>query len=266
MGTKPIFPIIGLPVGNKGRPRADYEVSLFEALIETKGYLLVWQRASVCPCTAGIEQSTQADPNCFLCKGTGWVYFGSDTPQDLSSYTFDALQQSIIDSTQGMIIRGVISGITNKQDVLDKTSNWVDGRMNLTVRAENKLGFLDKVIALDCAIAYTQIFLTSGNAVQAVRYPIIGVNRLATKEQVFIADTDFNITDDGKINWLIDPIPEVDTRMSIHYLCHPTWLVVDHPHTARITSLLLKIPVPNTPTGNAIDLPTQATVMYDFLV
>ena len=90
------------------------------------------------------------------------------------------------------------------------------------------------------------------------------MNQLRSESTVYVLDTDFEITTNGNISWLTGP-PANNTDLSLHYLCHPTWLVVDHPHTARVSSRLFKTPTPTTPTGNAIDMPTQALVLYEFL-
>ena len=266
MGTQATYPVIGLPSDTKqAGQRVDFRPKQFDLAIETKGYLLAWQQGALCPCTAGIEQSKQPDPNCSLCGGQGMVYFESPISQDLTGYEFTDLQQNFLTETGAMVIRGIITAITNKQDMLDKAGNWVDGRCNLTVRPENKLGYLDRITGLDILIAYAELLVGNGVATLAARYPVVNINFLRSIDTVYVADTDYNITVDGKINWLTTP-PESGERLSIHYLCHPTWLIIDHPHTARVTSKLFKTPTPKTPLGDPRDLPTQAMILYEFLV
>ena len=60
-------------------------------------------------------------------------------------------------------------------------------------------------------------------------------------------------------------VPLKDDRLAIHYLCHPTWLIVEHPHSLRTTPITSKIPKPLTPAGNPTALPIQALVKYEFL-
>ena len=142
-----VAPVLGIPVGEKQTgQRVDFKPSKFDLLIETKGYLLAWTRAAICACRSDVPQSDQPDPNCSLCDGSGWTYFGPATPQDLSEYTFTDLQQSILTASGAMVIRGVITNITNKQDQLNNISNWVEGSMRCTVRPENKIGYHDRLV------------------------------------------------------------------------------------------------------------------------
>lgn len=258
-----VAPIIGIPSGTKQHgQRVDFREKQFDLIIETKGYLLAWTRASACPCKSVTEQP---DPNCTLCKGKGVFYFGSSVVQDLTGYTFTALQQNILSTTNAMVIRGSITNIVNKKENLDKISNWVDGSMRLTVRSENKLGYLDKIIGLDCSLPYSETILADGSSSLITRYPIITINLLRSISTAFVLGTDFSVNTDGTITWLVTP-PIAGTKLSLHYLCYPTWLVIDHPHSIRMSSKLLKTPTPKTPTGDPIDLPVQALVLYEFLV
>lgn len=260
-----VAPVLGIPTGMKqAGQRVDFRANQFDLMIETKGYLLAWTRASVCPCKSTSEQSEQPNPNCSLCNGKGHIYFGGEA-QDLSAYTFTDIQQNILDTTNAMVIRGVITTITNKQDQLDKASNWVDGSMRLTVRPENKLGYLDRVVALDCMIVYSEQIETDGSNTLTTRYPVLEVNQLRSENTVYVLDTDYEISTLGAITWLGTP-PVANIDVSIHYICYPTWLVIDHPHTIRSTTQLYKTPTPKTPTGDFRDLPTQALVAYEFMV
>src|SRR4030042_1527494 len=264
MAIKP--PVLGVPPGMKqAGQRVDFRTNHFDLLVETKGYLLAWSRASRCPCTFGIEQSDHSDPNCPLCKGKGWIYFKASEDQDLTGYIINTLQQFIIENNSAVVIRGIMTLLENKQDSLDKISNWVDGTARLTVRPENKLGYLDRIVGLDCLIVYNENVKASGTSIIASRYPIVEINQIRSFDTVFSLDTDYEINDQGQIHWLETP-PIVNTVLSIHYLCHPTWLIVNHPHASRVTPVLMKTPTPKTPTGNPIDLVTKAIVAYEFLV
>lgn len=258
-----VAPVIGVPSGTKQTgQRVDFRPNQFDLAIETKGYLLAWTRALKCPCKTGVSE--QPDPNCTLCKGKGVTYFGGST-QALTDYTFTTLQQNIITSTSAMVIRGLITNITNKKNNLENISNWVEGSMRLTVRPENQLGYLDRIVGLDCVLSYTENIIADGSDTLEARYPIKEVNILRSLSDIFVLDTDFELTTSGLITWLNTP-PVSGTKISIHYLCYPTWLVIDHPHSVRMSSILFKNPTPKTPTGDPLNLPIQSTVLYEFLV
>ena len=266
----PDFPELGIPEGTKqAGQRVDFKPTQFELAIETKGYFLSSQRATVCPSYPVTTQTEQPDPNCTVCKGTGWLYFGAPTAQDLTNYELNDLQTRIIVDNGGMVIRGIMNSLVSKRDPVNVASNWVDGSANLTVRHENKLAYYDKVTALDALIAYSEIIVADGTAILGTRYPAAGMNHLITVDEDYVVTVykigiDFSIVK-GVVTWYPSKIPMVDTRVSAHYLCHPVWLIVEHPHAARVTSQMFKTPSPKTPTGDAQRLPVQALVRYDFL-
>lgn len=261
----PDYPALGVPSGVKqAGQRVDFKPTQFELAIETKGYLLLWERATWCPCSPVTTQTEQPDPNCTLCKGMGWIYFAAPSAQDLSDYEFGELENQLITDTGGMVIRGIVTAIANQPDPLDVMSNWVRGSSNLTVRYENKLGYYDKVTALNAEIAFSEVVTTDGTEILPTRYPAVGVNYLRSVDTVYRIGVEYEINK-GVVTWRTGYVPSTDTRVGIHYLCHPTWLVVEHPHAARVTPVKFKTPSPKTPTGDPEKLPVQALIRYEFL-
>lgn len=261
----PEFPVLGIPTGVKqAGQRVDFKPTQFDLAIETKGYLLVWERAALCPCAPVSSQTEQPDPNCELCEGSGWLYFGAPEAQDLSEYEFDALQQKILDDTGGMLIRGIVTSAQMQPDPVDLVVKRVPGMMNVTVRKDNKLGYYDKLTALDAEIVYSEIVEADGTEYLEARYSITGVNHLRSEALVYKADVHFELYQ-GKVKWFTASVPANGTRLAIHYLCHPTWLVVEHPHAARLTLQQYKTLNPKSPTGDPRNLPVQALVRYEFL-
>lgn len=266
--TMPAVPALGLPAGEKDAgQRVDFKPSKFDLMIENKGYLLAWTRACWCPCTPIATQTKSADPNCSLCNGTGWIYFGGNVTQDfdVEQWDLDVIQKKIIADSNAMVIRGVISGIGAKHEPYDKLGNWVEGAMQVTVRPENKLAYYDQLVCLDAEIGYSEILIANGSTTTAARYLITGINYLRSIATVYTADTHFQINTLGQVEWLSGNEPAVDTRLAIHYLCHPQYLVIEHPHVIRMTSKKFKTAKPKTPMGDPKALPIQAVVRYDFL-
>lgn len=266
--TMPVAPVLGMPAGEKeAGQRVDFKPSKFDVVIETKGYLLAWTRATVCPCAPVATQTEQPDPNCSLCGGGGWTYFGGNVTQDfdVEEWDLDVIQTKIITDSGAAVIRGILSGIRSKQEPYDKLGNWVEGAMSATVRHQNKLAYYDKLVCLDSEIAYSEILTADGATTTDARYLITGINYLRSLATVYVADTDYQINTLGQVEWLSGNEPDADTRLSIHYQCHPTFLVVDHPHVIRTTSQKFKTAKPKTPLGDAQNLPIQAAVLYDFL-
>jgi len=273
--TMPDVPSLGLPAGEKDAgQRVDFKPSKFDLLIENKGYLLAWTRACVCPCVPVSSKSDQPDPNCSVCKGSGWFYFGGSVAQDLSEYRFDDVQQKIVTDSGAMLIRGILSGIAGQYDTLDRLSNWQSGAMSLTVRHQNKLGLYDKIVVLDPDITHSETVVADGSSVLNARYPITGVNQAwghvpdAAAPVAYVVGLDYERNSMGQLEWLPGRAPIENTRVAIHYLCHPTFLVVEHPHIVRSTLKKFKTApaMLKSPLGDNTPLPVQAIVKYEFLL
>lgn len=263
--TMPAVPALGIPAGVKEQgQRVDFKVEQFELAIETKGYLLLWERAAQCPCSPVTTQTEHPDPNCDLCKGVGVIYFGAPEAQVIDNYQLTELQQHMVDDSGGMVIRGVITSVISRQEPYNVIGNWVDGSCNLTVRHENRIGYYDKVTSLDSQIVFSEVLIADGTNTLPTRYPVIGVNQLRTVNTVYTTGVEYAI-EDGVITWYAGYEPDEDTRLSVHYLCHPVWLVVEHPHAARVTLNKFKTATPTTPTGDPKQLPIQAMIRYDFV-
>ncbi len=263
----PIAPA-GLPVGVKDSLRADFRTNEFVKMVE-RGYRLVWQRAARCPCVPVNKQTDQSNPNCPACKGVGWIYFAptdySVTAQGANAGIMTDSQKAVVDSLPGaVIIRGIMTGISAFANAVDKIGPWEEGMAMVTVRQENKLGFYDKLVNLDSDIAYNQVIKSGTGAALKTRYPVVGVNYLASVSKVFQQGLDFDVTAGG-IVWLAGKAPAEKTVLTLHYLVHPTWIIVAHPRSVRVATIKRKQKVPDSPMGSAVPLPVQAMVKYDFL-
>lgn len=261
-------PVLGLPATQLDKAlRVDFEPGLFDELIEIKGYRLVWQRAMFCPCKSNNDQTKQPDPNCPECKGGGWLYFrpaGSVVDLDAIG-EMDELQASLVNQPDAVVVRGIMTNFTSKLDPIDKLGHWGEGGTSVTVRFQNKIGYYDKLTNLDSTIAYSEV-VTIDAASQATlvpRYPIAEVNQVRSLTTVYDED-DFDVVV-GSIVWKPGMAPALDTVVSLHYNCHPVWLVMTHPHAIRSTNVAKKLKVPATPAGTFQKMPIQAVVQYAFL-
>lgn len=272
MGNVPLIPeivpssgIAGPDGAAKGHPRADFQVKRFNALIETKGYRLAWSRASECPCSGVNDQTKQPDPNCTLCKGKGWFYF-APTEAVVSDNVgpLNPLQTALVAALPAGVIRGVISGIHSERFPYGEIGNWHFGDVMVTVRPENRIGYYDKLVHLDSEIVFAEGITTASLTTLATRYPVNQVNLLRSKTATFVATTDFTLSA-GVVSWVTGRAPAVGTRVVIHYLTHPTWLVIDHPHAIRSSLDWLRVKAPLTPQGDPLALPLQAHARLEFV-
>lgn len=267
--TMPTFGVQGLTEAEADKQlRVDFQPDKFTQIIETKGYRLAWSRAAMCPCAPVSTDTRNPDPNCPVCSGSGWYYFGPEN-YTVNQKSLGALSEDqLLVTNQGnlAVIKGVMTGLQTRLDPHDRmVGRWLEGTAQLTVRSENKLGYYDKVTNLDSLITYAQVIISKKSSeLVAARYPIVQVNVLASLAKKFIAPTDFTL-EDGKIKWTVGRAPAEGTRLSLHYLIHPVWLVVNHPHSLRGTFVNKKKLNPATPVGDHVELPIQAIVQYDFI-
>jgi hypothetical protein len=259
--------VTGLPEGTKEQgQRVDFRPDQFDLAIETKGYRLAWSRAAQCPCMPINAQTEQPDPNCPICKGSGWLHFrpnkeplGESVVGQLSD-----VQRSILEKNQAVVIRGIMSGISTKSQPFDPIGSRLEGTLMLTVRHQNKLGYYDRIVNLDSVIVYSEI-LETGMPTEplATRYPIVGINLLRSVNTE-LDGADFKL-ESGRIVWLAGRAPAPGTRLVCHYLTHPTWLVVEHPHAIRSSPVKFKTQELETPRGKTRPLPVQAVVKFEFM-
>lgn len=269
--------VIGDPPGTKeAGNRVDFIPVDFERAIADKGYRVAWSRAVLCPCVPLNDQTQQPDPNCALCKGSGWHYFAPSkaTLNKLIVGELDGVQTRLAQDNAA-IIEGLMMGIAKTDVPYDMAGRRVTGTSNLTVRPENKLGYHDRIVNLDALIVFSQILdVVNLTDPLETRYPIHQVNLLVRivddVATTFTGPADFTLgtgADAGKIIWkgTSPNLPLAGDRLAIHYLCHPTWLVVEYPHASRMTPVALKVTKRPAPAGEYIDMPIQTVVKYEFL-
>jgi len=260
--------VTGLPTGTKeGGRRVDFRTDEFTVILELKGYRLAWSRAALCPCAGVNEQTEQPDPNCQLCKGHGFFYYkpAGAVVDERRVGALDALQQRI--AADAAVIRGIMTGLAAKEIPHDTVLSRMEGTSSVTTRWENKLGYWDRLVNLDSLIVYSQL-LVAGPAPLTTRYPVAKMEMLRTLDRPLIDGTGGLVTDPdyqivaGDIVWFPGQAPDAGTKLAAHYLCHPAWRVIEHPHATRTTSVKFKT---TSPVGDPKELPNQAVVRYEFL-
>lgn len=253
--------LVGQGLKEAGR-RVDFRPGELVIAIETKGYRLAWSRNTHCPCAPVNSQTDQSDPNCTLCGGTSWISFRPNNAViDMRVVgALDALQLRILTETNASLIRGIMTGISMNASTWDKVGPRVEGVVSVTARSENKLGYYDRLINLDSQMVYSQVFnLEDPEARLPTRYFPSWVNHLRSLTKVFEQDVDYTV-DNGDVTFIAGRAPDVGERLSIHYLCHPPWRVIEHPHSIRTTPLHKK-----RKEQTEFDLPVSGIAKLEFL-
>jgi hypothetical protein len=253
---------VGLPSGVKEQgQRVDFKPDKFTLAVETKGYRIAWSRATRCPCAGVNTQTDQANPNCTLCDGKGWLLFkpaGAVTDEKIIG-ELDATQSVIVGNTAA-VIKGLMSGITNKYVPYDQVVARLEGVSMLSVRPENKLGYYDRICNLDATVSYSQLKDAGSDPTLSLRYPIRDINLLRSESDVFVVGTDYTIVA-GDIVWESGKAPAAGTQLVCHYLTHPYWRVMDHPHAARLSPVKFK-----SATEDPRPLPVSAVLKYEWML
>lgn len=260
--------ITGTPTGSGGKANMSPEFrdrSLLRT-IEARGSRVAWARASLCPCRLN-AYTEQPSPRCTRCRGTGQFYFGvRDYNVPTAAGEINSIQQTILADDSSSVIRGVFSQVKEQDQPYTERGYWAAGTMYISVRPENRIGYYDRLVNLDAVMSFSEILdlTTATSDITRLRYRAVGLNQVATVDTTYLIGTDVSLRSDGQIEWATGLRPA--ERVSIHYLMHPTWLVVDHPHAFRVTQRLRKVASPKTPLGEPTDLPMQARVRLEFLI
>lgn len=276
--------VLGMPSGRK-RSGIDFDAQDFLRLIEEKGVRLAWSRAADCPCASMVTQADQSDyqgvvtksvipsPNCSVCSGEGILYFrpSSETQPDSDIGQLDEVQAAIA-SDNASVIRGSMAEMRRSDDAYQASGRFVSGHAMVTVRPENKLGYYDRLINLDSEITYREIVRAPAEGQPVpLKFKARGIHLLATLSSqdgsstvVQYPETSFEIAD-GLVTFVTGQGPTPGERVTAHYLTHPSWIVMSHPHAVRSTVVSAKTPDPITPVGNPADMPLQAELMLEFL-
>lgn len=232
------FPLPQLGAFKKGR--VDFNDADYRALIAQKGLPLLWSQSSICPCSAETSsltvEITNLDPQnvsaantvaCPVCHGAGKVFH----------------------STQE--IRGIVSG-AETDFLVARYGGYKDSVINITVNPEHIPAAGDRYVIKDSVMLYNEVHKYTGGAVTQLTFPIIerqltlatgdatiGVTYMVaaappnytTNNAELVHGTDFTVTEDGKLEWLI--APAVGTRLAVSYYINPSYVAVSFPKTVR---------------------------------
>lgn len=264
--------ITGMPQGTKDRPRSDFQPTEFDQAITTKGYRMYWSRASICPCTNN-DQTEQPDPTCQLCKGDAFYYFLPDEALAAGGRTdSEGNTAELNEAGDAVLIYVLMTSMTQDVQVFEKFGEWVMGMSRVTTQPQNKLGYRDRLIAVDSVMTWAQIIEYDGSSVipvtgerkkSGLRYPFVAVNQLRSLAKVFRQGVDFQLTSDGEIEWLGSAAPASGTRLSLHGTIHPVWIVMDHVNAYRDTHVAGAGGLSNQQFRR---MPVHAVAKLDFLI
>lgn len=247
-------------------PRGDIP---FDAQIEWHGVRLGWSRMTICPCKGINNVTDQVDPDCPSCTGSGW------TPVATEGYFVDktkvgplnTIQQLVVDKNKCMVIRGIPMGVSSQPNMFAALGDWALGTVMFTVRSENRLSYYDRLIHLDDVAPFSERIVSApaGTPIK-LRYPADEINGLISLTQRF-GNADVVLDDNGNVVFLPGRAPPAGTQLSITYMHHPVFTVIEFPHLIRTVPVRNKKPpaLADTPTGDYMRLPQQVIARLEHL-
>ena len=267
--VSPPFGRLDLEAGNAfPLQRVDYaEPSGFERLIAQHGYRLAWSRAAECPCKTAAVNIDENNSNCPLCKNRRWLYYGAQTPQDLSGETLTSAQQGVIARSGGFLIRGHMTNLSFTDDDTGMDGRWRVGQSSVTVFYDNQLMTRDRMINIDGQITYTEIVQAPPSATTPMQLRYIvsgGVYYMRSVERVFQPGVDYTVRD-GFVYFFSSGLTAPGTNITVNYATFPTYMVMSVPHAVRLQNVIKGVAKPVNRMGNIQRLPLQATVQLEFL-
>lgn len=262
----------GLPSGTKeaGR-RVDFKPSNFDLAIVTKGYRAWWSRCGICPCRNN-DQTDQAAVNCTLCSGTGWFFYLPEIGLDAYEEDQHGNAITINDAGDAVMIDALMTSQTLDPQIYEKFGEWLFGTAKVTVQPENKLAYRDRLVLADSTMMWGQLIeangasvipVTNGLSKHGLRYPAVSVNMLRTVATIFREGTHYTVDPAGTITWLVTP-PAEETLLSINYLIHPVFRIMDHVYAYRDTPVAAKTKALSRAAQHQ-PLPLHAIAKLDYL-
>jgi len=200
-----------------GYLRLDFNKDQFDALIENKGYPVVWERAIPCPCSRQGESANKS--SCKNCAGTGWVF---------------------LNPTE---IKGLVTSI-NKDTKYKEWSIELLGTFAITVNSKYRLNFMDRITVLGSRTIHSEtlrVKKTQSKYFVRTIYPIIEIVdifkfiNVHNKLQLLKFGEDYSFN--GNQIVFLKNI-EYDNSITVSYLHELQYHILDLNHDVRNTTIL----------------------------
>lgn len=233
--------IVQTRVNYVGVFRVDFVSPDFDALVDNKGYDVIWERAIPCPCAS----RNAAHSTCKNCQGTGWVFIN---PKQIK-----AVAQSI-----------------NKDTKYKDWSVELLGTISLTVKSCFHLNYMDKITLLGATAPQSENLLVKDFSGQKYVNTIYGIKSIIDIFKFVDESQPLQLLTKGKDysfegNKILFNGLQTGESISVSYVHNVQYNVLDLPHDIRQTivldsksreqTLLLPISAVARRTHNVLDAP-----------
>lgn len=197
------------------KENVEFNKDKFNNLIDDKGYQCYWEKALICPCRKDI--TTQAQSDCINCNGFGFYY----------------LQKTkILGNTVSIFSK--YGSVTNWSEVLEGTAQF-------TTKAENKIGWMDRITILGGTSSFSQlkeVSISGADKIVSLHYvpvEIKNVFKFVNEETPLLSIPVEDITIEENSNIvIINNVNVADgNNLTFLYEYYPQYLVIDHLHEFR---------------------------------
>ena len=200
----------------------------FDQLLENRGIRMFHLKVIPCFNIKDINQGTH-DPLCTVCDGSGLYYY--QEKEIVALFHSNSLERTF--EHHGVWDVG--------SAVVTLPTEYPDG-------TEADFNIFDQLVIKDFTVRMWELkeFVPSATNIQQVRYPIQKVDFMASADdtdvvKVYTVGVDFNLTIDGKIQWIAGKEPaynNIDERGDVYvvsYYANPVYTVLQHLRELRIT-------------------------------
>lgn len=213
------------PANLIGQPEVEFRQNDFNALITTKGYNCIIEKAVRCPCEGEAES---ANPSCQNCFGTGWIFI-------------NPVKTDII-----------ASGI----NLSNKYKDWsleLAGTISLTVRDDDNesLSFYDKVSFVDRFSKFSEVLRVRDTGTEVFVFTTYKVKEVYeiflfngnTQKLRRLNENEYSLNPNNPyvIDLLVTDYPaEFNNVVSVRYKHEIQYHVIDLPHELRGSTRVLE--------------------------
>lgn len=202
-----------------GRPNVEFGLEEFEAIVENKGYNVLWEETVMCPCRG---ENTAPLPTCKNCLGTGWVMLGLRKTK--------------------MIATSI--NATTKYTVWSPERK---GTIQITALHRDRLSIMDRITITDSETVDSEVLYLSEPDVSGSRFAytvykvndashVFGFKNVNSNLVPLVKDEDYTM--DGYIFTLLSNQKTQGMKViSIRYSHYPQYFVIDVPHDIRSSNM-----------------------------